>query len=115
MIDWSRIDAVLLDMDGTLIDLRFDNHLWNVVVSDRYGRRNLRPERTQRTGAALGRFQAVKDSRLRGRIPAWDASLACGELGGMRIGPLASQTTEVSGRWIRSCRGAARRRLEASL
>ena len=39
MIDWSRIDTVLLDMDGTLIDLRFDNHLWNVVVPDRYGER----------------------------------------------------------------------------
>ena len=39
MIDWSRIDTVLLDMDGTLIDLRFDNHLWNVVVPDRCANR----------------------------------------------------------------------------
>ena len=39
MIDWTRIDTVLLDVDGTLIDLRFDNHLWNVVVPDRYGER----------------------------------------------------------------------------
>ena len=39
MVAWSDIDIVLLDMDGTLIDLRFDNYLWNVVVPDRYGER----------------------------------------------------------------------------
>lgn len=30
MIDWSRVDTVLLDMDGTLLDLHFDNHFWLV-------------------------------------------------------------------------------------
>ena len=28
MIDWDHIDTVLLDMDGTLLDLYFDNHFW---------------------------------------------------------------------------------------
>jgi putative hydrolase of the HAD superfamily len=28
MLDWSAIDTVLLDMDGTLLDLHFDNHFW---------------------------------------------------------------------------------------
>lgn len=28
MIDWSDIDNVLLDMDGTLLDLSFDNYFW---------------------------------------------------------------------------------------
>jgi len=28
MLDWSSIDTVLLDMDGTLLDLHFDNHFW---------------------------------------------------------------------------------------
>lgn len=28
-IDWSQIETVLLDMDGTLLDLHFDNHFWN--------------------------------------------------------------------------------------
>lgn len=28
MIDWSRADTVLLDMDGTLLDLAFDNRFW---------------------------------------------------------------------------------------
>lgn len=28
MLDWSHIDTVLLDMDGTLLDLYFDNNFW---------------------------------------------------------------------------------------
>tara|TARA_R110001592_G_scaffold295594_2_gene565678 strand:+ start:25295 stop:25963 length:669 start_codon:yes stop_codon:yes gene_type:complete len=28
MIEWDAIDTVLLDMDGTLLDLHFDNHFW---------------------------------------------------------------------------------------
>lgn len=35
--DWSGIDTVLLDMDGTLLDLRFDNLFWQEVVPRRYG------------------------------------------------------------------------------
>lgn len=32
MINWPDIDTVLLDMDGTLLDLHFDNHFWNVFL-----------------------------------------------------------------------------------
>lgn len=28
MVNWMDIDTVLLDMDGTLLDLRFDNYFW---------------------------------------------------------------------------------------
>ncbi|HBT55971.1 MAG TPA: haloacid dehalogenase, partial [Pseudomonas sp.] len=28
MLNWNAIDTVLLDMDGTLLDLHFDNHFW---------------------------------------------------------------------------------------
>jgi len=28
MIDWNLVDTVLLDMDGTLLDLHFDNYFW---------------------------------------------------------------------------------------
>lgn len=34
--DWSRIEVVLLDMDGTLLDLRFDNYFWTELVPLRY-------------------------------------------------------------------------------
>jgi len=36
MIDWKHIDTVLLDMDGTLLDLNFDNHFWREHVPLRY-------------------------------------------------------------------------------
>ena len=36
MFDWKRIDTVLLDMDGTLLDLHFDNHFWLEHVPVRY-------------------------------------------------------------------------------
>ena len=36
MFDWSEIDTVLLDMDGTLLDLHFDNHFWLEHVPRRF-------------------------------------------------------------------------------
>ena len=36
MIDWKNIDTVLLDMDGTLLDLNFDNYFWREYVPQRY-------------------------------------------------------------------------------
>ena len=38
MIDWNQIDLLLLDMDGTLLDLHFDNHFWLHHVPVRYAR-----------------------------------------------------------------------------
>lgn len=34
--DWARIDTVLLDMDGTLLDLHFDTYFWLQHVPLRY-------------------------------------------------------------------------------
>ncbi|MEY6433096.1 GMP/IMP nucleotidase [Thioalkalicoccus limnaeus] len=39
-IDWSAIDTVFLDMDGTLLDLHFDNHFWLEHVPRRYADTN---------------------------------------------------------------------------
>lgn len=36
MIDWEHIDTVLLDMDGVLLDLRFDNWFWLEHVPAQY-------------------------------------------------------------------------------
>ncbi len=36
MIDWQQIDTVFLDMDGTLLDLNFDNYFWLQHVPLRY-------------------------------------------------------------------------------
>ncbi len=35
-IDWDQIDHLLLDMDGTLLDLHFDSHFWLEHVPLRY-------------------------------------------------------------------------------
>jgi putative hydrolase of the HAD superfamily len=36
MFDWNDIDTVLLDMDGTLLDLHFDNYFWLTHLPKRY-------------------------------------------------------------------------------
>ena len=36
MIEWKKIETVLLDMDGTLLDLNFDNHFWKEFVPLKY-------------------------------------------------------------------------------
>lgn len=36
MISWDSIDTVLLDMDGTLLDLAYDNTLWTTVLPERF-------------------------------------------------------------------------------
>src|SRR5271170_5782772 len=35
-LDWESIDTVLLDMDGTLLDQRFDNWFWQEHIPRRY-------------------------------------------------------------------------------
>jgi len=39
-LDWSQIDTVLLDMDGTLLDLHYDNHFWLEHVPRRYAEKH---------------------------------------------------------------------------
>ena len=58
--DWDRIHTVLLDMDGTLLDLRFDNYFWTELIPLRWGevrgmalheaRAELQPRFTARQG-----------------------------------------------------------------
>jgi GMP/IMP 5'-nucleotidase len=40
LIDWPAIDTVLLDMDGTLLDLRFDNWFWQELIPSRFAAAN---------------------------------------------------------------------------
>jgi putative hydrolase of the HAD superfamily len=39
-LPWSEIDTVLLDMDGTLLDLHYDNHFWQVYVPTKFAERH---------------------------------------------------------------------------
>jgi len=47
MIDWPAIDTVLLDMDGTLLDLHFDSHFWLDHLPRRYAELHKLDEATQ--------------------------------------------------------------------
>ncbi|MBS99238.1 MAG: haloacid dehalogenase [Oceanospirillaceae bacterium] len=40
MLDWQAVDTVLLDMDGTLLDLHFDAHFWLEFMPLRYAQRH---------------------------------------------------------------------------
>jgi hypothetical protein len=58
-LDWSAIDTVLLDMDGTLLDLRFDNWFWTELIPCRYAAANgLSAAQTQ--GLLAPKFVEVK-------------------------------------------------------
>lgn len=36
IVDWSRVDTVLLDMDGTVLDLHFDDRFWQGHLPQRF-------------------------------------------------------------------------------
>lgn len=38
VVEWDALDTVLVDMDGTLLDLAFDTFFWREVVPQRYAR-----------------------------------------------------------------------------
>ena len=39
-MDWKKVTAVFLDMDGTILDLNFDNYFWHEHVPLRYSEKN---------------------------------------------------------------------------
>ena len=59
-VPWSEIDTLLLDMDGTLLDLAFDNFFWLELVPGEFAKANglspdvARDEILARTGAVAG-------------------------------------------------------------
>jgi FMN phosphatase YigB (HAD superfamily) len=58
MLNWSKIDTVLLDMDGTLLDLHFDNHFWLTVIPEQLAiAKNISLAQAQ--ADILKRYQAV--------------------------------------------------------
>ncbi len=48
MVDWNSIDTVLLDMDGTLLDLHYDSFFWLEHLPVRYAEHHsMEPERAK--------------------------------------------------------------------
>lgn len=59
MLDWSQIDTVFLDMDGTLLDLHFDNYFWLTHLPKRYAEIH-GIDRQTATARLLAKFNAIK-------------------------------------------------------
>jgi GMP/IMP 5'-nucleotidase len=73
-LDWSSIDTVMLDMDGTLLDLRFDNWFWLELIPSRYAAAHgLSSVQTQQLLAA--KFGAVKGTLQWYCIEYWSREL----------------------------------------
>lgn len=54
MVNWSTLDTVFLDMDGTLLDLHFDSHFWLEHLPKRYAEQfDLHPQQAKATLMAM--------------------------------------------------------------
>lgn len=63
MLNWNTIDTVLLDMDGTLLDLHFDNHFWlNLVPQELSQQRGISTDDAQQlVVSAYGKVAGTLD------------------------------------------------------
>jgi HAD superfamily hydrolase (TIGR01509 family) len=74
MIDWQNIGSVFLDMDGTLLDLNFDNHFWLEFVPLRYAERHgLSPDEAK--ARLMPRFKATEGRLEWYCLDYWSAQL----------------------------------------
>ena len=72
--DWKEVQSVFLDMDGTLLDLHFDNHFWLEHIPLRYGeRRGLSKEAALE--ALMPRFRAVEGTLAWYSLDHWSREL----------------------------------------
>lgn len=102
---WAGIDHVLLDLDGTLLDLDFDNHFWQVLVPQVWGAARGLDERAARA-ALQPRFSACMGTLEWYSTVYWSREL------GLDIAALKRQDAERI-RWLSGAQGflaAARQR-----
>ena len=59
--DWSAVRTVFLDMDGTLLDLHFDNYFWMEHIPLRFGELHGMDSR-QAMATLLPRFRRMEGS-----------------------------------------------------
>lgn len=73
--DWNTIDTVLLDMDGTLLDLNFDNHFWQHHLPRRYAEHHGR-EHDEVRSELMTRFKAHEGTLPWYSVDFWTDELA---------------------------------------
>ncbi|MEM6710076.1 MAG: HAD-IA family hydrolase, partial [Pseudomonadota bacterium] len=74
-LDWAAVDAVLLDMDGTLLDLHYDNAIWNQELPLRLTQRDLNvQEPTAAQVEATNAELVQRMARVRGKLQFYDLS-----------------------------------------
>lgn len=73
--DWNTIDTVLLDMDGTLLDLNFDNHFWQYHLPRRYAEHHGRDHDEVRS-ELMRRFKAHEGTLPWYSVDFWTDELA---------------------------------------
>jgi len=74
MLPWHAIDHVLLDMDGTLLDLHFDNHFWLEHVPLRYAESRELPLEQARA-ELMQRYKAVEGTLAWYSVDYWTEQL----------------------------------------
>jgi len=73
-IPWDGVDTVLVDMDGTLLDLAFDNFFWQQLVPTYYAERHGVNEGEARTDL-MARYRALEGSLTWYCIDYWTENL----------------------------------------
>jgi HAD superfamily hydrolase (TIGR01509 family) len=74
MVDWDSVRTILLDMDGTLLDLHFDNHFWLQHVPKRYAEKH-GLDFAEAHQDLLGRYQRVAGTMQWYCVDYWSAEL----------------------------------------
>ncbi len=74
MLEWNSIDTVLFDMDGTVLDLHFDNYFWEDLVPARYAERH-GLEKAEAQALLRKRYEKVKGTLDWYCLDFWSESL----------------------------------------
>ena len=74
MVDWRAVSTVFLDMDGTLLDLHYDNHFWLEHVPRRYAEQHGLALAAARDDL-LARYRAVEGTMVWYCVDYWSEQL----------------------------------------